>query len=84
MEDGSFVRIKNVVLGYNLPDRLSGRLGVRNARVYLQAQNLFTFTDYSGWDPEVNYAGEASVTRGMDFYTLPQARTLTAGFSLGF
>jgi len=83
IEDGSYLRLKNVVLGYTLPDRMTSRTGFRNVRVYLQGQNLLTFTDYSGFDPEVNYAGASSVTRGTDFYTLPQARTLTFGFNLG-
>ena len=52
--------------------------------MYLQAQNVWTLTGYSGFDPEVNYGGDSSITRGTDFYTLPQARTLTAGFSIGF
>jgi TonB-dependent starch-binding outer membrane protein SusC len=83
VEDGSYVRLKNVVLGYRLPASLSGRLGVSRARVYVQGQNLLTWTDYSGFDPEVNYAGDTGVTRGYDFYTLPQARTISVGFDLG-
>jgi TonB-dependent starch-binding outer membrane protein SusC len=83
IEDGSYLRLKNVVLGYTLPADMSGRLGFRSMRVYLQGQNLLTFTGYSGFDPEVNYAGDTAVTRGTDFYTLPQARTVTAGFNIG-
>jgi TonB-dependent starch-binding outer membrane protein SusC len=84
VEDGSYVRVKNVVLGYNVPDRLGRRLfGARSVRVYVQGQNLVTWTDYSGFDPEVNYAGDSNVTRGYDFYTLPQARTITFGINLG-
>ncbi|HEX7052109.1 MAG TPA: TonB-dependent receptor [Longimicrobiales bacterium] len=84
IEDGSYLRVKNAVLGYTFPASIAQRLGMRNLRVYLQAQNLLTFTDYSGFDPEVNYAGEADVTRGTDFYTLPQPRTITFGFNVGF
>jgi hypothetical protein len=51
--------------------------------VYVQGQNLFTSTNYSGLDPEVNYLGASSTVRGVDFYTLPQARTITAGFNVG-
>ena len=50
----------------------------------MQGQNLLTGTDYSGFDPEVNYSGQTSITRGTDFYTLPQPRTITIGFNLGF
>ena len=84
IEDGSYLRIKNLILGYNLPGETITRFGFRSARIYLQAQNLHTFTNYSGFDPEVNYAGNTGVVRGTDFYTLPQARTLTAGINLGF
>ncbi len=84
IEDGSYVRLKNAVLGYSIPQRALQRFGFRSLRVYLQSQNLITWTDYSGFDPEVNYAGDTSVTRGTDFYTLPQARTTTIGFDIGF
>jgi TonB-linked SusC/RagA family outer membrane protein len=84
VEDGSYVRIKNAVLGYTLPERLAGRLSARSIRVYVQGQNLVTWTDYSGFDPEVNFNGVSSITRGIDFYTLPQARTYTIGLNVGF
>jgi TonB-linked SusC/RagA family outer membrane protein len=84
IEDGSYVRLKNAVLGYTIPQRALGRFGFRSLRLYVQSQNLFTWTDYSGFDPEVNYAGDTSITRGTDFYTLPQARTTTLGFDIGF
>lgn len=84
VEDGSYVRIKNAVLGYNIPENFAGRMGLRTMRVYVQGQNLVTWTDYSGFDPEVNFNGAAAITRGIDFYTLPQARTLTVGLNVGF
>lgn len=85
VEDGSYWRVKNVVLGYTLPDHLVGRaIRGRSARLYFQAQNLLTFTDYSGFDPEVNSLGNSSTSRGMDFYALPQARTLTLGVNLAY
>jgi TonB-linked SusC/RagA family outer membrane protein len=83
VEDGSYVRLKNVVLGYSVPQSFAGRMGFNRLRVYVQGQNLATWTDYTGFDPEVNYAGDTSVTRGYDFYTLPQARTLTVGLDVG-
>ena len=82
VEDGSYWRLKNLVLGYTVPEGFTGRMGVGSLRVYLQAQNLWTRTDYSGFDPEVNYAGDTDVTRGTDFYTFPQSRTLTAGVNI--
>lgn len=84
VEDGSYVRLKNVVLGYTLPRSAASRLGFQSLRLYVQGQNLLTATKYSGFDPEVNYGGEASITRGTDFYTLPQARSVTFGVNIGF
>ncbi len=85
VEDGSYVRLKNLVLGYTLPSSLSGKAGFRSTRIYVQGQNLLTNTDYSGLDPEVNYQGQSSsITRGTDFYTLPQARVITFGVNVGF
>ncbi|WP_299824114.1 TonB-dependent receptor [uncultured Pontibacter sp.] len=82
--DGSYLRFKNVVLGYTLPSSLTERLKMRSLRVYAQAQNLITFTDYPGFDPEVNFAGTSNTTLGVDFYTFPQSRTITFGVNVGF
>jgi hypothetical protein len=86
VEDGSFLRIKALNFGYNLPASVVGRARLENARVYIAGQNLFTFTRYNGWDPEVNtaYFGESNVQLGHDFYTPPQQRTVTVGITLGF
>jgi len=84
VEDGSFVRLKNLVVGYRLPASLARRVGYRTARVYVQAQNLVTLTQYSGFDPEVSANGQSSIARGADFYTLPQPRTITVGFNVAF
>lgn len=84
VEDGSYVRIKNAVLGYNVPVGFARSAGVGSLRLYVQGQNLKTWTDYSGFDPEVNFNGAAAITRGIDFYTLPQARTYTVGLNVGF
>ncbi|MGH7459204.1 MAG: SusC/RagA family TonB-linked outer membrane protein [Longimicrobiaceae bacterium] len=83
IEDGSYVRLKNAVLGYTFPTDLAALVGLQSLRVYLQGENLLTFTDYGNWDPEVNFSGNTSVTRGTDFYTLPQPRTVTVGARLG-
>src|SRR5690606_17757351 len=57
IEDGSYMRVKNVTLGYNFGSSLTDRLNLSSLRVYVSAQNLFTFTRYNGLDPEVNYSG---------------------------
>lgn len=85
VQDGSFVRIKTVTLGYNLPKSLLMRTALSSARVYMAASNLFTFTSYTGYDPEVNtsYFGRSNVTLGHDFYTPPLAKTITFGVNIG-
>lgn len=84
IEDGSYLRIKNVTLGYTFNKELMQRIHVSSLRLYVSAQNLFTFTNYSGLDPEVNYGGNATAQIGTDFFTFPQARTFTAGLNLKF
>jgi TonB-linked SusC/RagA family outer membrane protein len=84
IEDGSYLRIKNVTLGYTFNKELMQRIHVSSLRLYMSAQNLFTFTNYSGLDPEVNYGGNANAQIGTDFFTFPQARTFTVGLNLKF
>jgi TonB-linked SusC/RagA family outer membrane protein len=84
LEDGSYARFKTVLLGYTLPASLATRAHVRTVRVYVQAQNLVTFTNYSGLDPEVNTFSGTNTSLGTDFFTFPQARTITGGVTLGF
>lgn len=83
IEDGSYLRIKNVTLSYNIDKKYLDRVGVRNVRIYFTGQNLWTFTNYSGMDPEVNYAGPADVVMGTDFFTHPQVRAFSVGINLG-
>jgi TonB-linked SusC/RagA family outer membrane protein len=82
VEDGSYMRIKLLTLGYNLPKELFTRLAaVQRVRVYVSAQNLATFTKYKGFDPELgNQGGSFGVDRGI----YPQARVLLAGLNIGF
>lgn len=85
IEDGSFLRIKNVTLGYSPDKKLIQRLGIKTARLYATIQNLYTFTQYTGMDPEVNYyGGSSNIIIGTDFFTYPQARTLMIGLNLTF
>jgi TonB-linked SusC/RagA family outer membrane protein len=84
IESGSYARLKNVVLGYSLPRTLASKLKLTSARIYVQAQNLVTFTSYSGLDPEINTFSGSNTALGTDFLTFPQARTFTGGITLGF
>ncbi len=83
--DGSYLRLKNVTLSYELPAPLLQGLSVSNARIYVTGTNLLTFTDYRWWDPEVNADFAAgSVGFGNEFYTAPQARKVTGGIEVSF
>jgi TonB-linked SusC/RagA family outer membrane protein len=84
LEDASYVRLKNLTLGYTLPKSVLKKVGLNNARVYVTGQNLLTFTNYSGFDPEVSTFGETNTSAGTDFLTFPQARTMLVGINLGF
>jgi hypothetical protein len=84
VQDGSYFRVKTVNLGYNFPRSLIGRLKFENVRVYAAANNLLTFTKYNGYDPEVNSGFAGVLNLGHDFYTPPQARTISVGINVGF
>lgn len=88
IQDGSYLRIKSVTFGYNIPKSFAGKYHLQNLRVFASALNLFTITGYKGYDPEVNTPGgtstqSANVQLGHDFYTPPQARTITFGINIG-
>lgn len=83
VEDGSFLRLKTVSFGYSLPKNLLAKAKISTARIYTSAQNLFTFTNYSGYDPEVSVRNSA-LTPGFDFSAYPRARTITFGLSATF
>ena len=79
IEDGSFVRLQNLAIGFTLP---TTKL-VRSARVYASAQNLLMITKYTGWDPEVSNGGQSPLNRGDDYDAYPRPRTFTFGVQLG-
>jgi TonB-dependent starch-binding outer membrane protein SusC len=84
VEDGSFFRIRNVTLGYSLPATLSERLKVSNMRIFTTVQNLFVFTNYSGYDPEVNALSSDGIAYGTDHSNYPQPRIFTGGINVTF
>lgn len=89
LEDGSYMRLKSVSLGYNLSSSFTQRLKMRNVRVYVTGVNLYTWATYTGMDPEVSFQGtnrsqtSLNLQQGVDFYTTPQARTITFGINIG-
>ena len=83
--DGSYVRLRNVSLSYTLPRNVISKIRLANVRLFVTGQNLLTFTDYAGWDPEVNADDiVTNIAQGYDFYSAPQARTITGGINIGF
>src|SRR5690606_2041805 len=84
VEDGSFMRIKALTLGYNLPENIIQKAHLTNAKVYFTGENLFTFTKYKGYDPEVNAFGASNTVLGVDFGTYPQTRNLILGVNISF
>lgn len=86
VEDGSYIRLKTVTVGYTLPTGLLEKMnaGLSNIRFYISGQNLMTFTKYSGLDPEVTATASTQLTRGIEFYTMPQARSIIGGFDISF
>ena len=83
--DGSYIRLKSLNFGYNLPKSVTDKLKISTARIYVMGVNLLTFTDYEGWDPEVNTDYRAgNRNQGADFYSAPQIKSVTFGLNLGF
>lgn len=83
IEDGSYLRLQNLAFGYTLPSRLTEKAFISKLRFYISCQNLFTWTNYSGYNPEVSNRSSA-LTPGEDYGTYPLARTFMAGVNLTF
>lgn len=83
LEDGSFLRINNITLGYTLPKSLSKKAYINNLRVFVTANNIHTFTKYKGYDPEVS-ASDRILTRGIDNSAYPRVRSIVAGINVSF
>ena len=79
--DGSYLRLKNISLGYTLPHELTQKVFINSLRVYVMAENLITWTKYHGYDPEISSGG---TSLGVDYGVYPQARTWTLGLNVSF
>ncbi|KAF0130296.1 MAG: TonB-dependent receptor plug [Bacteroidetes bacterium] len=90
LKDGSYLRLRNVTLGYNIPKLMAQRMQLNNVRMYISGHNLLTFTGYPGFDPEVNSMSAGASTQaynvamGVDFFTAPQMRTFICGIEVKF
>ena len=83
ISDGDYLKLRSAILSYDLPGPLVSKLHLNGLRVYVQGQNLLTFTKYIGWDPEVSSDMDVSNVRsGYDFYSAPQPRTILVGISV--
>ena len=84
MSDGAYIKLRSLMFSYEIPKRLISKSGLDRMRVYIQAQNLLTFTKYKGWDPEVStdFLND-NVTSGCDFYSAPQPRSIVFGINIG-
>ena len=83
LEDGSYLRIKNVMFSYDLPKKALKKMHMSKAQIYVSLQNLYTFTNYSGLDPEVS-TFHTALTPGFDYSAYPRARVYQLGLKLGF
>lgn len=95
IEDGSYLRLKNLQIGYYLPENIANYTGIKNVRIYVSGQNLITFTKYRGSDPEIGQAynnygmnqvedNYNSLVMGVDYGNYPQARTYMVGVNITF
>lgn len=84
VEDGSFLRVNNITLGYSLPSKLLRKARIENFRVYATVNNLAIWTRYSGYDPEVNTRRSTPLTPGVDYAAYPRSRAFICGLNLTF
>ena len=83
LEDGSYLRLNTITLGYTLPKAWVNRAKISNARIYCTLNNIHTFTGYEGYDPEVS-ASSSALTPGIDNSSYPRAKSWVIGLNLTF
>lgn len=84
VDDGSYIKLKTIVLGYNLPKSLVNKLKITNFRLSLTAQNLYRWTSYKGYDPDVSVGRYGALTPGLDYSSYPQSVTISGGVDITF
>jgi len=84
VEDASYIRLKNITLAYHIPANVLKKTGIQSLRIYAGATNLWTLTDYTGYDPEANTYGQSTTLIGIDYGGYPQTKTYTIGINVGF
>ncbi|WP_298484959.1 TonB-dependent receptor [uncultured Maribacter sp.] len=83
VEDGSYFRISNITIGYTIPSDVVDKIGIKKVRLYGSVDNVFLFTNYTGFDPDVN-VGNNQLTPGLDSDAYPRERTFNLGLNVGF
>lgn len=84
LEDGSYLRLKNVAIGYTIPAKWTSKVKLGTVRFYATGTNLWTLTRYTGADPEVSTLDGSTTAQGLDFFTLPQVKTIVGGVTVNF
>jgi TonB-linked SusC/RagA family outer membrane protein len=84
LDEASYLRLKNFTIGYTLPRSFTNRFYIDRLRIYVGGTNIWTLTDYSGWDPEVNRDGSGNITQGVTYLSPPQVSTVNFGIELDF
>ena len=84
VEDGSYLRIQNISFGYFFPKRWTSKIKIENLKLYANLQNVYTFTKYSGYDPEVGSTNQDALMTGLDNARYPSPRIYTFGLNLTF
>ena len=84
VENGSYLRLNTLSLGYTLPQTLTKRAGISSLRFYVTGYNLFCLTSYSGYDPEVSTMRRTNLTPNVDYSAYPKSRQFVVGLNLNF
>ncbi len=84
LEDATYLRIQNISLAYNLPHNWAKKAFLQNAKLYFNVQNVYTFTKYKGYDPEIGAFNQSSLLQNIDRGRYPTPRTYTIGLNLAF
>ena len=84
VEDASYLRLKNLTLGYSLPQAIARIIRLKQLRVYVSANNLVTWTKYTGYDPDVSKNEQSTLTQGVDYGAYPNAKSFLAGINITF
>jgi len=84
LSDGAYIKLRSLSLSYEMPQSITSKMKLDRLRLFIQGQNLITFTKYEGWDPEVStdFLND-NVTSGCDFYSAPQPRSIVFGINIG-